>query len=806
MHQSYVVDKLKLSTTIRHNIHIVNQSVVFPRSDSMSEREQTDIQKEQDRVEWIANIIKKKFTKLKKHTDKIESEALHIRSTFWEDVTVNFDEPDDVGETYTSIKQQAELLSERERSQTQIDKQIKTLTRLQSSPYFGRIDFLEDGENHTESIYIGIASFMDEKDEEFLIYDWRAPISSLYYDYPPGPAEYQTSVEKVAGNIDLKRQFVIREAKIKAMFDTGVTIGDEMLQEVLGNHADTQMKNIVATIQKEQNQIIRNDHSKLLIVKGVAGSGKTSAAMQRIAYLLYRYRNIIKSENIMLFSPNPMFNSYVATVLPELGEENMQQATFQEYLLSRMGPELEVEDIFSQMEYLLSSSKVEDYSVRLDGIRFKSSLKYKDLIDAYVEKLAETGLIFRDIRFRKEVLFSKEQIYNYFYSLDRTISIPNRIQLVKEWLRKELKKTAKQEQKKEWVEEEIQFLNKEEFLEAYKQLQDKKQFNEDTFDDLEREQKILSRMLVNKRMKPVFNAVKKLKFVDMRAIYIQLFQMTYPSFQLPPSWENISTMTVNELQERIIRYEDATPFLYLQDLIEGRKSNTSIRHVFIDEAQDYTPFQYAFIRQLFPYSKLTLLGDLNQAVYSGPTDSETVLAEDALGIVEKEVVNLSRTYRSTRQIVEFTRQLIEGGEAIEPFNRNGDKPHLTIEDDQGHLHNSIVERINQLKEERHKTIAVICRTEQESREVYQAIGERLSARLIEKGTIAYEKGISIIPAYLAKGIEFDAVVIYNASAYQAEGERKLFYTACTRAMHELHLFSTEYPSFLNGVNRDTFIQ
>ncbi|SEM16707.1 DNA helicase-2 / ATP-dependent DNA helicase PcrA [Mesobacillus persicus] len=771
----------------------------------MSEPEQTEIQEEQNRVEWITDIIKKKFTKLKKHTDKIESEALHIRSTFWEDVTVNFDEPDDVGETYTSIKQQAELLSERERSQTQIDKQIKTFTRLKNSPYFGRIDFHEDGERRAESIYVGIASFMDEKDEEFLIYDWRAPISSLYYDYPPGPAEYQTSVEKVTGNIDLKRQFVIRDAKIKAMFDTGVTIGDEMLQEVLGNHADTQMKSIVATIQKEQNQIIRNDHSKLLIVKGVAGSGKTSAAMQRIAYLLYRYRNIIKSENIMLFSPNPMFNSYVATVLPELGEENMQQATFQEYLLSRMGRALELEDIFSQMEYLLSNSNDKDYFVRLESIRFKSSLKYKDLIDSYAEGLMEAGLIFRDIRFRKEVLFSQEQLYEYFYSLDRTISIPNRIQLVKEWLRLELKKIAKQEQKKEWVEEEIQFLNKEEFLDAYKQLQEKKQFNEDTFDDLEREQKVLSRMLVNKRMKPLFNAVKRLKFVDMRAIYTQLFEMAHPSVELPSSWKNISTMTVKELQERRIRYEDATPYLYLQDLIEGRKSNTSIRHVFIDEAQDYTPFQYAFIRQLFPYSKLTLLGDPNQAVYSGPTDSETVLAEDALGIVEKEVITLSRTYRSTRQIVEFTRQLIEGGDSIEAFNRNGDKPHLTIQENKGQLHSSIVERINNWREE-HKTIAVICRTEQESRKVFQAIGEKLSARLIEKGTIAYEKGISILPAYLAKGIEFDAVIIYDASAYQEEGERKLFYTACTRAMHELHLFSTEYPPFLNGVNRDTFIQ
>lgn len=778
--------------------------LVFSRSERMSENEKQELQKEQERVKWITSQIKEKFIKLDKHAGKIGSEALHIRRTFWEDVTVNFDEPDDIGETYTSIKQQVELLSERERSQTQIDKQLKTLTRLQNSPYFGRINFKEEGEKTPESIYIGVASFMDDNEEEFLIYDWRAPISSLYYDYPPGPAQYETSLEKVTGVMELKRQFVIREAVIKAMFDTGVTIGDEMLQEVLGNNADTQMKSIVATIQREQNLIIRNEDSKLLIVKGVAGSGKTSAAMQRIAYLLYRYRNIIKSENIMLFSPNPMFNSYVSTVLPELGEENMQQATFQEYLLSRIGREYELEDIFSQMEYLLSQSNDDNYPVRLEAIRFKSSLHFKNLIDSYVEGLKEKGLLFKDISFRKETFFTKEELADYFYSLDRNVSIPNRIQLMTEWLRRELKRIARQEQKKEWVEEEIQFLDKLEFLDAYKQLQEKKKFDEDTFDDYEREQKVLARMLVTKRMKPVFNMVKKLKFINMKGIYGQLFQHQQNQVQLPDTWGKISELTLKSLKHLTMYYEDSTAYLYLQDKIEGRKSNTSIRHVFIDEAQDYTPFQFAFIRQLFPYSKVTLLGDLNQAVYAGPTDSETVLAEDALGIDEKEVVTLSRTYRSTRQIVEFTRELLEEGDHIEPFNRNGNLPVVTIQRNEDLFIQEIKKRINEWKIKGHKTIALICRTEQESKTAFEGISPHFDARLIEKGTIAYERGISIIPAYLAKGIEFDAVAIYDAAAYKDEGERKLFYTACTRAMHELDLFASDAPPFLKGIKKDLY--
>ena len=322
----------------------------------MSDLQNLDWRTEQDRVDFVIKEIDKKTKKFKQGAGNVSSDVLELRKTFWEDVTVNMDEPDDVIETAASIKQQAELLSERERTHKQIDKQLNTLARLKYSPYFGRIDFWENGEKSADQVYLGIASLMDEQDENFLIYDWRAPISSLYYDYPPGPAEYETLEGTIKGEMKLKRQFIIRASEIKGMFDTGVTIGDEMLQEVLGNNASTQMKSIVATIQREQNQIIRDERSNLLIVQGVAGSGKTSAALQRVAYLLYRYRGTLKSENIMLFSPNPLFNSYVATVLPELGEENMQQVTFQEYLNHRLGKEFDVEDPFSQMEYLLNGS------------------------------------------------------------------------------------------------------------------------------------------------------------------------------------------------------------------------------------------------------------------------------------------------------------------------------------------------------------------------------------------------------------------------------------------------------------------
>ncbi|NKE04328.1 MULTISPECIES: RNA polymerase recycling motor HelD [Mesobacillus] len=760
----------------------------------MEEKQLKDLVMEQERVEVIIEEIDKKAAKWNESSSDVGSDALQIRKTFWEDVTVNFDEADDVAETFTSIKQQAALLSERERTQSQMIKQLQTLSRLRFSPYFGRVDFKEDGEDKAEQIYLGIATLMDEQEENFLIYDWRAPISGLYYDYSPGPAKYKTETDLIEGTMELKRQFVIKGGKISAMFETGVTIGDEMLQEVLGNNADTQMKTIVATIQKEQNQIIRNDSSSLIVVQGVAGSGKTSAAMQRVAYLLYKYRNIITSENIMLFSPNPLFNSYVATVLPELGEENMQQATFQEYLSTRFGSEYELEDPFEQMEFMLEAEKNKNYFDRIESIRFKASLAFKDLLDQYAKKLAGETLVFKSLGINKRAIISKKEIAAYYDSLDQSISIPNRVQLVKEWLLKELKRKAKAELSQEWVEKEIQFLEKEDYLEAFKTSQQKQGEAEDTFHDLDREQKWLSEMVVKRRFKPLFNAVKKLKFINKRAIFMDFFKeghlMAEP-LPLPENWSAICEQSISNLENRFIAYEDATPFLYLQDLIEGRKSNTSIRHVFVDEAQDYTPFQFAYIKMLFPYSKMTLLGDINQAIYSGPTGAQTILADSALDFGKMELYSLTRTYRSTKQIVEFTRQLIEGGEMIEPFNRTGPKPVIFQSlESRDHIL-KVNDLISELQRSGHKNIAVICKTAKESKAAFEGVKKVVDARLIEKGTMTFENGVNVVPTYLAKGIEFDAVVIYDSSVYTRTEERKLLYTACTRAMHELYILSKE---------------
>lgn len=333
----------------------------------------TELRREQERLDSIMEIIAEQIGMLEDETLRRRKEVIDTRKHFWDDVKVNTDTFDDYLETIIALRQQAQNLSVSQSTHRQSFKRLATLRRMQEVPYFGRIDFIEEGDSVAERIYIGISTLTDTSGENILIYDWRAPVSSVYYDYAPGPAEYATPGGVIRGTLEKKWQYIIRNGVIQSMFDTSLTIGDEILQQVLGRVTDKHMHNIVATIQMEQNRIIRHDRGRMLIVQGPAGSGKTSAALQRIAYLLYKYRDRLKADQIILFSPNSMFNSYVSNVLPELGEENMQQVTFQEYLDHRLSKAFQVEGPYEQLEYVLTAADDPSYRTRMASIRFKAS-------------------------------------------------------------------------------------------------------------------------------------------------------------------------------------------------------------------------------------------------------------------------------------------------------------------------------------------------------------------------------------------------------------------------------------------------
>ncbi|WP_094699750.1 RNA polymerase recycling motor HelD [Brevibacillus laterosporus] len=770
--------------------------------------------KEQKRVNQVIQEIDRRMKQYEADVHVLQTDVIEMRKTFWDDVTVNLDDPHEAAETYASVKQQAEILSERERAHGHTENQLRTLTRLRESPYFGRIDFVDHAlqKKEAERIYVGLASLLNQTDDELLIYDWRAPIASLYYDYPPGEAQYDTPDGIVTGSLELKRQFIIRNGTIEGLFDTGVTIGDELLQEVLGKQGTNQMKTIVSTIQREQNQIIRNEKSQILVVQGAAGSGKTSAALQRIAYLLYRYRDRLSADQIVLFSPNAMFNSYISTVLPELGEENMQQTTFQDYLSKRIGKTFKIEDPFSQLEYVQTACNEVDYKTRLEAIRFKATSDFIQVIECYVHQLGTHGLIFHDIKFQGDVLISRKQVADKFYSFDPSISIPLRIKQLADWLLTQLKIQAKKEQAKSWVEDELELLDKDDFQQAYEKLVKQNRLKGNSFDDHEQEKKVLARMIVNKHFKPLRARIKRLGFLDFPSIYQRLF--TTPLYTekytvtLPKQWDNICSLTLEKLSDRELFYEDATPYLYLQGLIKGFEANTRVLHVFLDEAQDYSPFQLAFFRKMFPFSNMTLLGDYNQMILAHTTPTHEWTAFTSTFSRDKsEIIQLTRSYRSTRPIVLFTRELVEGGKDIIPFNRDGKKPTLAIVGSVAQLTYSLSKRLQELQQKGHRTIAVICKTMQESKEAYELLRTELSIRLVEQDTASFEPGILVVPASLSKGVEFDAVLIYNASVnqYGKESDRKLLYTACTRAMHELHIYCLQDMSpFIAAVSPDTY--
>lgn len=773
-----------------------------------------ELEREQERLDRVMEVLAESIGELEEDASRRRNEVVEFRKHFWEDVTVNLDNFDDFLETVISLRQQAEVLSLSQSSHRQASKRRAALLRMQENPYFGRIDFAEEGEPEMEQVYIGVSSLMDPSGERFLIYDWRAPISSVYYDYAPGPAEYSTPGGTIHGELKRKWQYLIRRGRIESMFDTSLTIGDEVLQEVLGQTANSQMRSIVATIQQEQNQIIRHDRARLLIVQGAAGSGKTSAALQRIAYLLYKYRERMTADQIVLFSPNAMFQTYVSGVLPELGEENMQQVTFQEYLDHRLSGLFKIEDAYAQLEYVLTANDNLDYPARMAAIRLKASVSFLEGIQAYRSSLEQSGMRFLPLQFRGETLVTAEEMTEQFYGGDETLRLSGRIERLTTWLNERVGEIEKLERHKPWVQDAIELLSNEQYERAYEQIRKKHGLTEDSDEEIEGERlsRELARMVVRRKLKPLREQIRELRFFDLVGIYKQLFQTPMlrtgsgleaeaPEFR--EAWADICRITIRNLDEGKLCYEDATPFLLLHELILGFQTNVSIRHVLIDEAQDYSTLQFEFIKRLFPAAKLTVLGDFHQAIFAHAADTADFQGLTRLyGPEATETILLRRSYRSTRPIVEFTRSLIPGGENIEPFERKGEKPTLTQVADLSELHRLIEHKVADLKARGADTIAIVCQSAAESAAAYEALREERirELKLVTRDSIEYKQGVVVIPAYLAKGIEFDAVIIYDASArsYGEESLRRLFYTACTRAMHHLQLFSVGTASPFMG--------
>lgn len=733
-------------------------------------------QQEQKRVDQVVNKLGVQLAKTAAEYDRARTETKNVQQNYSTNTSVNYFEVDDRIETSAELQQQRGLISRLTENEAILNRQLKTYQQLQKSPYFGRIDIVDPGETQPESLYIGTASFVDENGE-FLVYDWRAPISSIYYNGTLGDVTYETPMGQQTTDLIKKRQFQINDGQIINMFDTNETVGDEMLQTVLGQQNDEQMQNIVATIQREQNDIIRDTTSDLLVVQGVAGSGKTSAILQRIAFLLYHSRDTLEADQIILFSPNKLFSHYISDVLPSLGERNMRQVTLAEFFDNRLKG-LHVQTLFDRYE---SSEQLSATEVAIDQI--KESGAYMDTLTTYCDQLTAAELQFTHILFNGEIFFNKAEIQEIFAQWPTAKKVADRILATKNELIKRLKRRINQEIDADWVNEEIDELSDE----RYHELLGNKRLGD--FQDELTERKYIATKIVAARLRQVYDAIFNNNFLDPYLQYGDYLQQC-------PLLKQFSAQAYEQFNADIelhqIKLADSAPLLYLRDYICGSAQNQTMKYLFIDEMQDYSIAQLKYLRYAFPKTKWTLLGDSEQALFKNVEAPEALLTklQTAFGTNKARLISLMRSYRSTYPIMTFAKSLLPNGDEIEAFNRPGELPKIIIDPTDEAAMNSLKKEINNYLTEV-KTVAVLTKNMAEAQQINTILAHEFNSNLLQDADRTLPTGVVVLPIYLAKGLEFDAVVAWNVSQdnYPDQSLLGTLYTIITRAMHAITLIA-----------------
>ncbi|MDB0438847.1 helicase [Clostridioides difficile] len=723
--------------------------------------------------QWLQKVLKEANRQLeekRREKDKLKKDAIETQRELWNDLgSISIENGLEQLSEFMSFM---DVMKHQKRSHELTEKLKDKYEKMIESPYFGRIDFTEHNEVDTQNCYIGLSNLIDE-DYDFLVYDWRAPISSMFYDYEIGKASYDCPEGLISGEITKKRQYKIKDGKIEYMFDSNLNIDDDVLQELLGKNSDEKMKTIVTTIQREQNQVIRNEDYKNLIVQGAAGSGKTSIALHRIAYLLYRHKDKITSKNIIIFSPNNIFNDYISNVLPQLGEDNICQTTFKDYMHQELGNDFKKETPSEMMEYIFDNNQKITYRDRIENIEFKTSSEFVDILKQYINHLETEMRHFEDIIVRGKLIISAKDLKDLFFNDYSNLPIKRRLEKIKSRIMFLI-----EPYEKVWIDE------------VFREL-------EESGDYIEKEEMIeKSTLIVRENLKEIYSKVSKMTELDLIDTYKNLFNnleifldkinIEYDKNLI----DNIRTYTIDNLSVKSLYYEDQVALLYLKGALGGIPNTSQIKYVIIDEAQDYTPLQYEIFYKLFKSANMTILGDINQSInpFMNVGDYNNIH-----GILKNDtcIINLSKTYRSTMEITRFSRKLLTEAINDEYVERHGDEPKIIGFTDKNQLNKKLIEDIKHYKQKNYKSIGIITKTVRETREVYEFLKENdVDVQCLTKDDDEYINGVLIMPSYLSKGLEFDVVVLYNASNknYNNEDERLLLYTCCTRALHILNIY------------------
>lgn len=667
-----------------------------------------EIKKEKKYLDNCINVIKDYLSELGQELYEKEEKSQEFKKYIW-DNKASLD-PTELKNLMSDNDLEVYLMMQK-------GKYFQKLFKIQNSPYFGSIIFEEENEP-SKNIYLGI-THLEDKNKNYLIYDWRAPISSLFYDYEVGECSYKAPEKIIKGNLKRKRQYKIEDGKIKHIFDNSINIDDSLLQEVLSNDGSEKMKNIVNTIQQEQNKIIRNVEDKSLIVQGIAGSGKTSVALHRIAFLLYKIENL-SSKNVLIFSPNNVFSEYISNVLPELGEDNPSETTYANFLESCIK---EYKSIETFTEFIARYYTYKEKNI--DLVKYKQSDEIIKDIEDYVLYLI------KNIKFTKNIeidIFNevtKEQLKELFERYDR-FPLFTRITEISKKLSENY---------------------------ARGKLTLARSINK----------KILESMNIEKNYKKIYYNFYKSKFCKIK-------------------------LSDNEIRKFVnknkINYEDAIIFSYIKGLLEGFNYNNMIKEIVVDEAQDYTLLQYKILTKIFKKSSFSILGDVNQTI--NPYYKYESLEQIKEVLDKTKYLELTKTYRSSKEIIEYTNKILNLT-FVSAIRKDNNKPVLFRKET--NLKKQLLNDINYLKNE-YKSVAIITKDDEEANEIYNLLKDDINIGKITINEEIFRKDLIVVPSYMAKGLEFDSVIVYNKiNNIYKENEKYLYYVACSRAQHELIIYN-----------------
>ncbi len=626
----------------------------------------------------------------------------------------------------------------------EVEKEIATLDKIIKSPYFARFDFKFHDEDSFEKIYIGRSSLKKDNSYEMEVYDWRSPIASVFYRFVLGQVYYEAPSGRITGEINLKRQYEIKNGLLEYFFDADVHIVDEFLRKMLSKNTSTTMKTIVETIQKEQDIVIRDMDNDLMMVQGVAGSGKTSIALHRVAYLMYQgLQSKLLANNIIIISPNTLFEQYISKVLPELGESNVESVVFETIMSTVLNTnQIQSKNLF--LEELITIRRND--KVMKSSIEFKTSKHFLIILDRFLLDVAYRWIEFNDIYYDDKCIITKESLRE---KIESRVEIPIGVKL------KQL----------------------EDFI--YELIYESKI-------TIKKSNKHLLQSEIKRITEPsIINLYKKM-FQDKEYFY-SLTQ----GLELCDNIDDIIEFTKENFYRDFLCYEDAIVLTYLNLKLYGSNEYKNIKQVVIDEAQDYYPLQYEIFKLLFSNAKFTILGDMNQTLEKNETISLYHQINEIINKKKSCLITMDKSFRCTNEILKYSLKFIDLNTEIKSFNRIGEKPKEYIASDLVSLIEMIKNEVHYCKEKQYQSIGLICKSEKNAKSLYESLKEEIQVELIQNESTKDLNGVFIIPVYLSKGLEFDAVLICDADSknYSSVEDKKCLYIASTRALHRLNLFA-----------------